>query len=245
MSSLIVVKPERVSAVITASAGLAFTADPKEAIAIPEGGQSIVVDYGRAVTVDTAYAGYHTASASQGWAVTASDASGNGSSYLTPKQAMAPLGLGYPYHALMRGTVVTSRYFRFDFDSAGGGYMIGVLALGRSFQPIYGHEYGSGRPVTDTGSASRLFGGGFGIDEGVRATGWQWTMGDLTDAEVRTFYQTMRDVGSTRSVLVVEDPDQTDGLNERIHWGLLQRVDAYERFAPGASRWSFRIDDWA
>jgi hypothetical protein len=53
-------------------------------------------------------------------------------------------------------------------------------------------------------------------------------------------------VGKHGSILVVEDPDQAaTGLNERVHWGLFDKLESYERIAPGATKWTLRIEDWA
>ena len=46
-------------------------------------------------------------------------------------------------------------------------------------------------------------------------------------------------------MLVVEDPDQTDGLTERVHWGLFRKLDTYERLDPQNTKWSLQIADWA
>lgn len=248
MSSLLIVKPYPI-ATAGGSAGMdrLATPDPKEAVVVSTGGY-LALDMGVPVTADTLFIGYHSATADQQFAAFATGSTyyDNPISVVITSQLQQP-GLGPPFHRLARFAPITSRYWRIDFNAGANNtaYYMGVIALGQAFQPTYGHEYGSGRPVTDTGSAERLFGGGFGINEGTRAGGWQWTLGDLTDAEVRTLYRIALDRGTTRSVLVVEDPDITDGLNERIHWGLFAKLDPYERFAPGASRWALRIDDWA
>lgn len=142
---------------------------------------------------------------------------------------------------------VASRYWVILLRNATGGTIsmsIGVLAVGRAFQCALGHEWGAGRQIEDTGTAERLIGGGFGIDEGVTVGGYGWTFGDLTNAELSDLYALVRAIGQTKTVLVVEDPDQTAGLAERIHWGLFDRLNAYERLIPGASRWEFKIRDW-
>lgn len=123
---------------------------------------------------------------------------------------------------------------------------IGVLSAGLALQPYWGHEYGAGRFVVDTGNKERLFGGGFGISRGARAGGYSWTFGELSDAEVEALYSLALDAGETGSVLVIENPDTAEaGLNERIHWSMISRIESYERFAPGATRWAFRVEDWA
>lgn len=116
--------------------------------------------------------------------------------------------------------------------------------LGLSFQTEYGEERGGGGIIEDTGTVERLFGGGFGIDEGVATTGYQWTFGDLQDAERRQLFQIVKRLRTTRSFLMVENPAQTDGLNERIHWGNLRKLEAYERIDPRNSKWALSMWDW-
>jgi len=244
MSSLIIVPP---TAIVQSSLPRLFTPDPKEAVSVTGGDIGVAVDFGQAVTLDSVYVGYHNAKGAQSTSLVTTTGYGSGDvATVTGSYALAPLGLGFPYHSFRRFPATTSRYWTQYFSRASGdAFYIGVLAFGMAFQPSLGHEYGSGRFVTDTGSVERLKSGGFGVDEGVTAGGWQWTMGDLTDLEIRQLYQLAKLRGSSRSLLVVEDPDQTDGLNERIHWGILDKLDPYERFAPGANRWAMKINDWA
>lgn len=254
MSSLLVVRPLPPTAIVGSSGitapGNLLTPDPKEAALVAAGGGSITLDLGTVVQVDTAFVGYHTATAAT-WAMGGNDGTpGNGIPASLTVAAVSPLNptgtADLPRHACVRSAVVrSSRYWQFQFGAQAGGYLVGCIALGLAFQPSLGHEYGSGRQVGDTSSVSRLRGGGFGIDPGVTFTGWRWTMGDLTDDEVAQLYAIQRRTGTAKTVLVVEDPDPTPGLNERIHWGLMQKLEPYERLAPGATRWAMTIDDWA
>jgi len=116
--------------------------------------------------------------------------------------------------------------------------------MGLAFQTEYGEERGGGGLIEDTGSVERLFGGGFGIDEGVATTGYQWSFGDLQNAERRQLYQIVKRLRTTRSFLMVEEPSQTEGLNERIHWGMLRGLEVYERINPRDTKWSFKMHDW-
>jgi hypothetical protein len=252
VSSLLIVQPYRIAVVSgSGNLGLMATPDPKEAGVIAGGSGSsgsLHLDMGVAVSVDTLFIGYHSATDGQQFAAYATGADYTDTSNpLVSTAILQQPGIGPPFHRVDRFTPRTSRYFRIDFNSGpnGTGYYMGVVALGLAFQPTFGHEYGSGRLVTDTGASERLFGGGFGISEGTRAGGWQWTLGDLSDAETRALYRIALDRGNTRSLLVVENPDVTDGIIERIHWGLFAKLDAYERYAPNLTRWSLRIDDWA
>lgn len=120
----------------------------------------------------------------------------------------------------------------------------GVIAAGLAFRPTWGHEYGGGRFYIDTGTRERLLGGGFGINEGVVAPGWAFTLGDLTDDEILSVESVILGLGETRTALVCEDTDAGNGMNERIHWGMLSRIEQFERIAPQLNKWAFRIEDW-
>lgn len=249
MQTMIIVKPIPPVAVVSQSLptmSRALTPDPKEAFAVaPNTGVSIVLDFGAAITVDTGFVGYHTALLTQDWSLIACDASGAPTGVVVPGGLLKPLGYGPPFHAFRRGSPQTSRYFKFTLSAAGVGFSVGVLAIGLAWQSTWGQEMGGGKQVIDTGSVERLFGGGFGIDDGTAADAFQWTLGDLQADEIRTLYQIVKDRRTTRTVLVVEDPEQTDGLNERIHWGLFQKLDFFERADPANWKWSLEIADWA
>jgi len=227
--------------------------DPKEAFMFPASQDEyyIDIDLGVAMPVDSVYVGYHNSVATN--QMIALQTLGNfadlpiNATVIEPT-SLIPLGLGLPYHSFMRAEGPSvGRYWRFIIRNRGDNppLTVGVLALGLTWQAQFGHEWGAGRTIEDTGSSERLFGGGFAIDDGVAAGGYQWTFGDLQPDEVRRLYQIVKDRRTTRSLLVVEDPDQTDGLNERIHWGLLRKLDAYERLDPLNTKWSLQIGDWA
>jgi hypothetical protein len=152
-------------------------------------------------------------------------------------------GAPYRHYFVQLSAPITARFLRFTLLLPVGA-TVGTVAVGRNFSPLWGHEYGSGRAIEDTGTATRLSGGGFGIDEGVAIGGYQFTFGDLQPDEVRRLYQIVKDRRTTRSLLIVEDPEQSDGLNERIHWGLLHSLEAYERIDPMNTKWSLKIRDW-
>jgi len=250
MQSLLIMAPMPVAAVVSQTiAGMsrALSPDPKEAFICPANtGVGIILDMGVAVTVDTAFVGYHTAIGTQQFSMSACDSAGSNALAVVSGTSLAPLGYGPPNHGFRKGTARTSRYFRFDFSSLNAAaFSVGVIALGKAWQSQWGQEMGAGRQVIDTGSAERLFGGGFGIDEGARSDAYQWTFGDLQAAEIRSLYAIVSDRGTTRTVLVIEDPEITDGLNERIHWGLFQKLDFYERVDPSNWKWSLQVADWA
>lgn len=238
------------TATVSASSGVtnpsrALTPDPKEAAFWSGGAGSITLDLGAATPVDTVFVGY-TVPANMGVATSV-----DGSSFTALPGAtlrsddIAPDLITPIYHAVaIASAPVSARYVRIDGTFTANS-PVGVVAVGKAFVPTWGHEWGAGRPIEDTGSAERLIGGGFGIEEGVRAGGYQWTFGDLTDDEVRSLYAFFRDRGTTRSFLLIEDASRTAGLHERIHWGLAARVETYERLAANLNRYGVAIRDWA
>jgi hypothetical protein len=136
------------------------------------------------------------------------------------------------------------RYIRLEATGAPAGLEIGNVVVGDAFQPTWGHEWGAGRGVGDTGTAQRLLSGGFGINRGARFKTWDWTLGDITDAEVRELTDLCLTVGETAPLVICEDPDQTAGLDERLYYGKFAKLERYERLVPGATRWSFKVEEW-
>lgn len=226
-----------------ANASRLLTPDPKEAMSMTAGAVILSLDLGVAQLVDTFFLGYVAAGTTLGvtYGVAAHD---EATAFNTSPIQGSELVSADCHLPFVIAAPVNARYVKFYIGSPANG-KAGVIAVGKSFQANWGHEYGSGRPVEDTGSVERLLSGGFGINEGVRVGGYNWTFGDLDDSEVQKLYAISRDRGVTRSVLVIEDIDQTFGLNERTHWSLFGKLEAYERQVPGASRYSFTVRDWA
>lgn len=254
MQSLLIVPPLKGVVSNVASAAYAdnlarmTTPDPKEAARIVSTGASITLDFGAPVTADSAFIGWTTGLATTEYVVGTN--SGNPNDGITERIAyggMGDFGRGMtPNHVFQRAsTPQTSRYWQFQFGAQVVDYSVGVISMGFAWQAEWGHEWGAGRTIEDTGSSERLFGGGWATDDGVAASGYQWTFGDLQPVEVDKLYAIVKDRRTTRSLLVVEDPEQTDGLNERLHWGLFRKLDAYERLDPQNTKWSLQIGDWA
>lgn len=247
MGKLAIVRPFPLNALGGTMPNVArlLTPDPKEAAIDAAGGaRTIDIDLGLVRTFDTIFLGFlgsFNFTLSYG---SAGYAEVNLANTLRSDLIAPELADPIRHAVAVLAAPVNGRYIRIS-GAFPAGFTIGVLAVGLSFQAFWGHEWGAGRPVEDTGTAERLIGGGFGINEGVRVGGYQWTFGDLTDAETRQLYTIARDRGTTRSVLVVEDVDQSVGLHERVHWGLLDRLEAYERTHPGNTRWNLRVRDWA
>lgn len=244
-----------------------LTFNPKEIAIIPGAAPAVNldIDLGGLVDIDTFFLGYLTPLfpwqyAQNNTGPTVAVYTGVNAQGETLRVAnnivffQTPTGVANPierHYFAQLAAPVTARYVRFNVNAQTSGganglhLNVGALAIGKAFTMTWGHEWGAGRPVEDTSEVERLFGGSFGINEGVTASGWQWNFGDLTDAETRELYALVRRRGISKTLLVVEDPEVTVGLNERCHWGLFDRLEPYERIAVGATRYGFRIRDWA
>ncbi|MFY9350113.1 MAG: hypothetical protein WBL20_10320 [Sphingobium sp.] len=150
-------------------------------------------------------------------------------------------------HALWFGAEQLVRYLRISITQPVGAspLAIGALVAGEGFQPRYNKEWGSGRGVRDTGTVTRLSSGGVAIVEGARFATYSWTLGDLTDDEVDKLYELHLDRGESRPLLVVEDPADTAGLRNRIRYGALTGLRAYERRNAVQTSWQMSMEDWA
>lgn len=150
---------------------------------------------------------------------------------------------GAPRQYLARFTPQLARYAVVTVNATIG-LEVGFASLNEVFEPTYGHEWGAGRFIIDTGLATRNRAGGFGIEAGAIVTGWDFTLGDLTEDEREVLFDMLRKVGETSPVIVCEDPDQTADLDARLHYGLFQRLEKYERQQLGVTRWSLKVEDW-
>lgn len=151
----------------------------------------------------------------------------------------AVLQLAQPLQSTLFGFNVTT-----DNGPPPAGISFGLFAVGRAFRPTWGGEWGGGVGLVDTASVTRRKDGGFGIDPGVRAMLPQWTFGDLSDTERTDLFGLLHGCGESEPMLVIEGDDTGPTLSEQIHWGLFTRIEAYERTAPGTTRWSLRFQDW-
>jgi hypothetical protein len=228
-----------------------LTPDPKEVWAdSAKGAVDIDIDLGAVRSIDTVFLGsIANAVAGTNWRM-----SGGAASYTaevifvdTPLRAPDAAGQSPPIsHGLWTGSTQNVRYLRITLTQPVGnsGLIIGNFMTGLSFVATYGHEWGAGRKVIDTGSSTPLPSGGFAVVEGARKGSYSWTFGDLTSAEVETLYALQLDRGETRPLLVVEDPAQTAGLRNRIHYGKLVSLRQFERRNPAQSRWEMTAEEW-
>lgn len=150
-------------------------------------------------------------------------------------------------HAFWFGAEQLVRYLRIAITQPvdADPLAIGALVVGESFQPRYNKEWGSGRGVKDSGTITRLPSGGVAVVEGARYATYSWTLGDLSDAEADALFELQLDRGESRPILVVEDPAATAGLRNRIRYGALTGLRAFERRNVIQTTWQMSIQDWA
>lgn len=248
MGLLAIIQPMAIAAIggSLENVGRLLTAPPKEAAVTTGGARTIDFDLGSARSIDTIMLGHTNGvsaasfTASYGTAAYTTTALPN----LVNAHSRGADGLVKRHFIAVYDAPITARYIRLSVAALPAGFYAGTMIVGKAIRPQYGHEYGGGRSVTDTGSVTQLVGGGFGVSEGARVGGWQWTMGDLTDAETDALYIMQLLVGTTKPIVVVEEPSSADGLNERVHYGLLSRLEAYERRESADTKWSMRINQW-
>lgn len=253
MASLLIIKPQPIVQLVETSFNYStanvLTPDPKEVMgfAAGVGVYAFNVDFGVPVTIDSVFLGF--LGPNNGYIYNVYTATGMGSGISAALPAVGDGGgIGsrtrpYKHHFVRLNAPATSRYWQVSFYTETGN-TLGIFAMGQAIQPLWGREWGSGRVVDDRSSVSPLMGGGYGIERGARVPQWQFRCGDLTDAEVQDLWVVADDVGISSPVLVIEDPDFTAGFMERVHWGLFDRPEAYERESPGRNQWSFRVREW-
>lgn len=245
MQALVIVRPLPIASIASssgeASAALLASPSPKEAfVASSTGARSITWDTGAVSPIDTVHVGW--INAPDGATITVTI---NGS--VLGASAPAAGQPGMPRHLFVKAaTPITGRNITVTLNGfAGVTAQVGTVAAGLAWSAQWGQEWGAGRTLGDTSSVERLFGGSFGVDEGVSFTGYQWTFGDLQTAERESLYALLYGVGIRGNVLVIEDIEAGAGLNERVHWSKFTKLEAFERVDPTNSRWSLRVDDWA
>lgn len=254
MANILILASATIGVTVSRGTGAAnlLTANPKEVWLDSASGSAaqINIDLGAAQWIDTVFLGHvFPPAAGATWAITGGVAGFADVVLMAagPLRAVDRAGI-FPdtSHALWTGDPVFVRYLRLTVTQpAGAPLSAGALMVGSAFTPTWNKEWGSGRRVIDTGSATALPDGGFAVVEGVRKGSYSFTLGDLTDEEVDRLYALQLAVGETLPVLVVEDPAATAGQLQRIHYGRFAGLRAYERRNPEQTRWEITIEDWA
>lgn len=256
MANLLILKPAKIAA-ITASRGAASSAnlltdDPKEIWVDTADGTvvNIDIDLGAVMPIDTVFLGYVSPPAAGAvWTITGGAATYTASTLKAagPLRAIDSAGQSPSLsHAFATFASQSVRYVRLALTqtASAGALTAGVVMAGAAFSPVYNKEWGAGRRVIDTGSATGLPSGGFSIVEGARKRSYAWTLGDLSTDEIDVLEAIALDRGETLPLLVVEDPAATTGQRNRIHYGLFQGLKAFERRNVKQTRWEFTVEEW-
>lgn len=254
MSNILILAPATIAAIaVSRGTGVAnlLTPSPKEVWLDSAVGSvaNIDIDLGAVIPVDTVLLGHVIPPSSTAtWTIT-----GGAASYTTTTlkasgllRAVDAAEAPAMSHGFWTGASASIRYLRLAVTQSAGAAALsaGVVLAGAKFQPTRNQEWGAGRRVIDSGSVSPLPDGGFAVIEGARKGSYAWTLGDLTLAEVDVLYALQLDRGESKPVLVVEDPDATTGQRNRIHYGLLRSLRAFERRNPAQTRWEFSMEEW-
>jgi hypothetical protein len=233
-----------------------LTAEPKEVIVHPPffGALGLHVDFGAPRSIDSIFLGFmRNYAAGHGVQHVTAGLGGpnetilftlNGPGGMAPTASEEPLRRHW---FVKLPAPADYRYISFQLGPGAGepvGATIGILAIGKALQTSFNREKGGGRTIIDTGAKEARQDGGFGTGHGTVKAGFRWTWGDLSDAEVEAIYDLGLWAGERRPIVVVEDPDQTPGLNERIHYGLFDKFEAYERGDPSKHRWALSVTQW-
>lgn len=241
--------PFAVSSTTGADSGVQnlISVDPKEIYqASGAGARTLLMDFGAAVTLDSLFLGYVNADAGASLRVnryTGPGATGP-SSVVSPTAIRAADAVANRAVSLVQFDPTASRYWGVTISGNTAALQIGALLAGLAFEAEWDREWGSGRQPIDLGKSQQLPGGGFGIQKGARKSAYSWTFGELTDEELERLWGIVYRVGNTDPVVVAERAGVAVGANESLHYGLLQRLDKFDRREPRATRWALEIEDW-
>lgn len=220
--------------------------DPKEVFqASSTASRNIFIDAWSSVTLGGVFIGYTNAVAATAQVFKDTGASGAGAVAVTSAEALRPSdcktvrsNLWLPF------TPDSSRYWHIALSSNSTALQIGALAIGNPFEAEWDKELGHGRRPIDTAQVQQLLSGGFGVEDGAKKAAFNWTFGDLTDAELEQLWGVAIRVGRSSPVVIVEREGASNGASEQVHYGLLQTFEKFERRDPSATKWSLEIEEW-
>lgn len=152
-------------------------------------------------------------------------------------------------HAIKVGnptTVCWVRIYVIDYAATNpeGLTRIGNVLIGNRLQPAWNYESGGGRRIDDRSTMRELPGGELGGMRAAKVPIIRTTWGDLTEAELLRLWDLLNEVGESEPVLLVEDPDETTGQQERLYYGTLIGLDFWERGDSDKSRIELRLRAW-
>lgn len=207
---------------------------------------NIDLDFGTVVTLDTIFLGFSNAGPNAVWTV-ASMASPAGAA-LNVLTAARPLRSAQPvgdrHHGYIRlAAPVSTRYLRLSVNQIGTAqpFHAGIVIAGLAIERAY--EYRAGRGAIDLANKTELQDGGFGISRSAIVSSYRFTLAGLTDDQVDELWQIVMDIGESAPVLIVEG-HTPPVKHAQLHYGLLDRLEPYEREDPQDSRWGLSVRDW-
>lgn len=249
MSNMILVEPIPIAAsqiTVNRGTGKDYLVDPERKHVFVDSttgsGLTIDIDFGANTSWDTlAFVGINLATT---WNITGGG-SYTSTAYMATRNLIADEALGPPYNAALyhHTAAVSPRYLRATFARPSGTLTLGCLIAGKAWQPEFNMELDSGRGIAGTGSGSWRSDGGKHARPGARGAVRSFTLGDLSDAELRQLYGLHWRCGEDIPLLMCEDPDFTAGQAERIGWGYFTGLEQYARRDPGKHRWGMTFRD--
>jgi hypothetical protein len=226
-----------------------YSDDPKEVFASPNAlAQDIIIDLGNGYAVDSLFLGFTNATAAaQASLGTCTAINGTGYVNRVASTVIRPADCATVRSSLLfrMNPAPVAQYWYISLSAnAGVNWQIGRIAAGLAFESAWDREWGSGRRAIDTAKVTQLVGGGFGVQAGARKAAYNWTFGDLDETELNRLWGIVYRVGNSSPIIVNEQDAATTAVNERLHYGLLQRFDPFERREPFATKWALEIEEW-
>lgn len=255
MSKMIILEPTTVADIIPIADNVSgaenmLTPEPKEVAfqSSQVGALWLRFDLGSVQMIDCVFLGFLNCPPGTTLEVLAGETQANLTNFYGPASVFAASSSASPlrrHQFIEFAAPVAARYVDiYIVRGASADMTFGIFATGLSLRTTHNREKGGGRPIIDTGAVEARVDGGFGTGHGAVKGGFRWTWGDLDDAEVDAIYHLGLRVGRRRPIIVVEDPDPSPGLNERIHYSLFDSFEPYERGDPTKHRWALSVTQW-
>lgn len=249
MSGIAIIRPLPIAAIAVSSGDASkanmLTPSPREIwVSGNSISQTIDIDLGAAVPYDTVYIGGFNAGAGATWSLNRATGLGVGMTAEAAGNIIAADAVGPTYQALLRrGSAAAGRYLRIALTVPAAQIMqIGVVAVGLSWEHPY--AYGAGRQLIDLSRVTELQDGGYGIEQGALKAGFQWRFIDLSKTRRDELWAIVRDRGTRKPVIVVEDIDDAPLPDASLHYGLFQKFEPWERANEVDTIWALSMQEW-
>jgi hypothetical protein len=205
------------------------------------GSYNLIIDFdlGADMQIDTIAVLFTNLQPGAAWQLSAATQA-QGAAYLATVPAnfvstsfgVLPINTPSRQHGIWAGSAITMRFLRINLVAPASNervLRIGNIVIGARVPLAWNFELGSGRKIEDQSIIRTLPGGETSAERGGRTPLFRATWSNIADTEMRAIYALLLDLGTSAPLLIVEDPDLTAGLNERIHYGLLTGLDFTER----------------